>query len=355
MKQVLRTILFWCISINGYSQSVWFVSANTGNDSNDGTSWAQAELTLGEAAANDVTVGDTVVCVGTFTELLATSVDGTAGNYIVWIDSLRYTDGVNSTKPDTVWTAIIDGTSLCLNPTGEVFYKFIGFDFTSSTGDGVNIGNASDNWTFWQNRWSGSISNDCLDVGVASGTNEIISNLFIAGWRSMRLLSAFLSGTWTIANNTSYSSQTIESVTISGDDSPALTLELKNNIFYNTSTTNSDYAISVDPGNGTINAVDDWNNNLLEALTSNGDWFEFNGTAGSTIAAWEDSVNNYDADGATNTLNTDPSIQNPTTTAYILNTSPAAEAGVDLGFGNDIGYYQTDPASTARRRPTIIL
>ncbi len=91
MKRVLLTILL-CWTSLGYGQDVRFVSANTGSDAASGVDFANAWLTLGMAVSDGQAVGDTVVCVGTFTETLSPAVNGFFNNEIVWIDSLRYTD-----------------------------------------------------------------------------------------------------------------------------------------------------------------------------------------------------------------------------------------------------------------------
>ena len=174
----------------------------------------------------------------------------------------------------------------------------------------------------------------------------MISSTFVGvDWRA-----AFLSDDWNFYNNTFYASfEFLSAASIGGDDDPQINLKSKNNIFQNTSSSNNDFAIDIITQGGTINAIGDWDFNIFEGNAGDGNWFRFNGTAGSTIAAWIDSVDNYDADGATNSLNGDPSLQSVTTTCFILDTSNAFEAGTDLGYGDDIGYFQL-PAASGRRR-----
>ncbi len=89
-----------------------YVSANTGNNGNDGTSWAQAWLTLGQLNGN-VATGDSVITEGNFAETFSPTFDGESGNKFFLIDSLAFTDGWNQTNPDTakIWSTIIDGAA----------------------------------------------------------------------------------------------------------------------------------------------------------------------------------------------------------------------------------------------------
>ena len=66
-----------------------------------------------------------------------------------------------------------------------------------------------------------------------------------------------------------------------------------------------------------------------------------------------DSVNNYDGDGSSNSLLTDPSLQAVTTTAYITNASAAFGAGTDLGFGTSIGYFQPAVSAAGKIRTIV--
>ncbi len=364
MKRVLLTIFLCWVSL-GHAADVRFVDGDDGNDSTgDGLAFVTAWLTLGKAVTDGQAAGDTVVCVGKFTEELAPTADGTNAAHIVFIDSLRYTDGVNSTKPDTSWTAIIDGADVRSSPidlNNDDYFDFIGFEVqrTGTGAQGIHAQGGSDNTIFWQMRVidAETATGPMINIEGAQGdTTEIRSCVFIqttgAVDRGIQLMNSG-SGLIRVLNNTVRGNFSAEGLLILLTSTG--NIELKNNIIYNTSATASDFTIDLD---GTISQIDayvhDFNNNLYfeDNLTA---WCEWDATTLNTIAVWEDSVNNHDADGASNSLNTDPSLQAVTTTAFILNTSAAAEAGVDLGFGNDIGCYQTDPVSTARRRPTIIL
>lgn len=349
MKRVLLTILFLYLASLGYGQDVKYVSF-WGNDGSGDGSQGNPWLTLGMAVSDGQAAGDTVVVHGfesseTFVEQLAPAADGTAGSKIVWIDSLRYADGINSTKPDTFWTAVIDpGTFRCIQLSGDDFHDFIGFNFLDPTLYAIDINNADGN-KFWQCKLSKIDANNSSVFMLwqqNASVNDTLISCLVLTTKDVRfgIGSDGSANSLVVLNSTIYMSATNWSSFLSQATSGA-SITLKNNIIQNYSTTSGDWAIAIDD----VAGVADFNNNIFEGAGGDGNWFRFNGQTGSTIAAWEDSVNNYDADGATNSLNTDPSIQNPTTTAFILNTSPAAEAGVDLGYGNDIGYYQTDPAA----------
>ncbi len=336
MKRVLLTVLLFWVTL-GYGQDVRFISDNTGNDSNSGVDFANAWLTLGMAVSDGQAAGDTVVCVGTFTEELQPTADGTDGNPIVWIDSLRYVDGFNATQPDTFWTAIIDGETYCVQTNDDDWYDFIGFNMTSASSRLVFTSTISNGNKFYQVKFSGH-DGSSWHILLTSTDNDLYSCLILDDGSSNFGLSLESNYSGNIYNNTfrgSFSTTIIQFTDGIGTDD----CNFKNNIIDATSGGDIDLRANF---RDNINSFD---NNIYNGTATN--LWDFNSTAFNLIATWEDSVNNHDVDGAASSLGTDPVLQATATTAYILNTSPAAEAGEDLGRGNDIGYYQTDPVSSA--------
>lgn len=354
MKRVLLTILLCCWVSVGYGQDVKFISDNTGNDSNSGVDFANAWLTLGKAVTDGQAAGDTVVCVGTFTEELDPTADGSTNNYIVWIDSLRYTDGLNAvpTGLDTFWTAVIDaGTGTrCLALFADNFHEFIGFGFTNAATNMIVHNTNTLNAILRQCKLFGASDINNGYINCSGDSLLIVSCLFLATSEAQLFIDSggntdFLQ----LYNNTFYGILDLTAVDIAGSGGSGGT-KFKNNIVFNVGTGSSgdETIIVTSPGS----SIEEFDFNLYMSDASITTKYEFNGANFNLIATWVDSINNYDSpNGASNSIGeTDPSLQAVTTTAYILNTSAAAEAGTDLGFGNDIGYYQTDPSAAARRR-----
>jgi len=350
MKKALIILLCW-VSL-GYPDTK-FISANTGNDSNSGNDFANAWLTLGKAVTDGQAAGDTIVCEGEFDEQLTPTADGTSGSKIVWIDSVRFTDGFSATLPDTSWGAIIDrnGSAVhCFNSTNDDFHNFIGFEFEGGTVANV-IWNLADGLLFWQCKFDPTGDAGSSHISISNGTvDSVISCVFISSSEIANGSAFGANGTNPddgiyIVNNTVYGNfKNDNPLEINGSGGWTVLNNLLQNIH---SGAGNGYVVSI----GTpASTVSNFNNNLFYQSGGKTDWFIFNGTAGSTIAAWEDSVNNYDGDGATNSLNTDPSLQSVNTTAFILNTSAAFEAGTDLGYGDDIGYFQIAAAAVTRRK-----
>ncbi len=347
MKKVL-IILLCCVSF-GHTQTVRYVSALSGSDTDNGTTWALAWLTLGKAVSETQVAGDTVAChsiAGSeFTENLTPSVDGTSSSKIVWIDSVRYEDGINLTQPDTVWTAIVaPGSGDGINLAGDDYHTFIGFHVDGALSDGIEARISSTGILLLQCKVSMSTAaGSSLYLGSSAGVDSVISCLLIGTGDNG--IKATGGATHYFVNNTIRGNWT--------SSFPSLGVHLnsegytfRNNIIEETSSTTSYHSIGT---TSTVDYIDDFNNNIYFAPNQT-NAFLFNGASFDLIATWEDSVNNaaHDPDGASNSLLTDPALQSPTTTCFILDTSAAFEAGTDLGYGTDIGYYQV--VSSARRR-----
>jgi len=340
MKKILLIIL--CSVSLGYSQTVRYVSANTGDDTDPGTSWALAWLTLGEPVTRGQVEGDTVVAVGSFPEAISPNVDGSSGNSIVWIDSVRFEDGFSLTVPDTNYSVTTTGANeWSLN--FDDFHVIIGFEHSATAGFGLN-------WTggdckILQCRFNGDNSNAIINL-EAGQRDSVISCVFLPSASGRRFLrtSADDNRDAYFVNNTIYgdvfNSQTLNLDVATFTRANGWTY--KNNIIHHTANDND--AVRLAAAADTV-IFKDWNNNIYYFPAVTGNEFDFAGSNISTLSVWADSVNNYDPDGESNSLDTDPALQNVGTTAHILNTSVAAEAGSDLGFGNDIGYFQTAPAT----------
>lgn len=83
-----------------------YVDSTTGNDDNDGLSWASAKLTIA-SAVSDAAAGDTIMLLGSFNEAVTCS---TA--------SVRFV-GAGPTPKDCQWTAPTVAASFCLKPSAN--------------------------------------------------------------------------------------------------------------------------------------------------------------------------------------------------------------------------------------------
>jgi hypothetical protein len=313
-------------STDGYAD--WYADGDDGADTNSGGTWATAFGTLGKF--NDVAVaGDTLACVGTFVELLAPTMDGVSGNKIVFIDSLRFTDGINLTQPDTVWTAIVtrNGTA---NPAASFgnanYFTIIGFHFTNTNGDNFTLSAVAYELSLYQCKFSDFDGYGLLMEGLSD--YEIISCLFLGDgvtpWAAIR--DATGTGTTNkIYNNTIYGSWAIDGgIRMTGSASTAW--DVRNNIVVNTSGTADDHAVEI------LNSqvIDTWDYNIYQAGIA-AIWGTTDSTI-TTLAGWQTWVQaNGDVDGATNSLNQDPALKATATSCYI--DYGDAVTPVDLGYG----------------------
>lgn len=334
MKKTLLILFCWVSFLNA---DINFISANTGNDSNGGTGWGDAWLTIGNLVANAAN-GDTNYVVGLFQETYAP-----AHTDMFFLDSTRAADGWDEFQPDTVWSATFDGDTNARFmdiSTGDHRLKFVGISFLEGTADAVLLRNSADDAWFQQCKFTG------LGVFLSSiDTATFISCLFLSPTATATgiLEQSPVAEMLTLHNNTFYGNWTTAVWGAVVMDSA----DVRNNIMQNISTTDFDVTIRIDAVSEApaLFMQGRWDFNIYESAENNGDVWRFSAFFG-LIATWRDSVDNYAGTGAEgNSLNADPSLQNVTTTAYILDTSNAFEAGTDLGFGTDIGYYQVVPAA----------
>lgn len=123
-----------------------------GNNSNDGTTWANRKLTLNGAEDIPVTAGDTVyVGPGTYRETLTVDVSGSSGSPITYIGDYSgdHTDGtggmVRITGSDNDQTTARNNV---ITASGKHYRTFRGFtmDMGNASHHMVNIGGGSSNW-----------------------------------------------------------------------------------------------------------------------------------------------------------------------------------------------------------------
>ncbi len=358
MKRLFVTIFLLLPSLAGTTTK--FVSANTGNDTNSGDSWADAYLTMGGLNGN-LSAGDTAACVGTFTEVVQPTYDGTSGNKIIVMDSLSYTDGLNLTNPDTtsLWSAIIDGEATrgsAFDIGGEEYITFIGFDVKDCINQSIDI-SAGVGILFLQCR-----VRDHGDGGgslahlSSAGPDSVISCLFIgdAAVSFGVQIDQNAGNEIVFMNNTIIGDFTISAIIFSGT-SPVV---LINNLVENTSSTGADHAGLLEAGDEA--SISNWDNNLWYAPSVTNTW-EFGGANFDLLATWVDSVNNYDIDGEENAKNEDPGTAANTTTAFITTASNAFGVAENNDFNDPIdpsaGWYQPlgvagdTPATPKKGRP----
>jgi len=309
-----------------------YIDGTSGNDTNGGTSWADAWATLGKlntSAAN----GDTIYVVNTFVERYNPSHSG-----LVFIDSTREASW-NDAQPDTLWSATFDGTgnSFAVDiRSGDDNLKFVGIHFIEGSLYAIQIKTAAKNTWFQQCKFTGN----GLDL-IAADTVNVISNLFLSnGSDSYAIRPEASSSQLNIYNNTIYG----EYLVAGFGEVKADSINFQNNILVNTSSVSFDVTVRIDLSSDAKGAIKTWDYNAYyRSITDTWRFVNFF----STMATWVDSVNNYGAgaNNESNSINTDPQLQNITTTAYITNSSPAYNAGTDLGYGDDMGYYQVAAAS----------
>jgi len=320
----------------------YFVSSLTGSDVDDGLSWANAKLTLGSLNGSWV-AGDTTAMNGSFTEAIAFADDGSSGDPIVIMDSLSFTAGgsqLDLSDPDTskAWSATITIGAVAngLNFSTDNYFDVINLRVAGATSALIRINNCTD-VRFLQNRIydHGDGSGQLINITGTSAGTVVAGNVFSDDGVN-RAINHNATGTLTsIINNTFHGVYTSQVIYF---DSPTGTTDFVNNILENASGTSSDLCVQVDAPTSTY--INDWDNNIFYGASLTNE-FSFNGNTFSSITVWEDSVNGYDADGAANSLESDPLLQAKSTTKYITTSSPADQAAAAGTYNSgDIGWYQ---------------
>ena len=346
MKKILL-ILLCSVSFASAQQTLFRVDCDDGNDSNDGTSWP-GYLTVGAVHSDiDFTEGDTLVSTGTCTETFSPFDDGATNNKMFWMDSLVFADGWDPTSIDTskVWSTILDGTASVaggFSNGGDNFWTVIGIDFKDFTLYNIALAATDTKVTHCRSRDHGDGVGALVNI---QGTRDsLITNLFLADTPVQFAIWVVNSANGNVVvNNTMYGDFTLYNRL----DGTGTVTKWQNNLIQSTSTGSGDNVIRLDGGStGIIAGV--WDNNLYWEATAITNSWHFNGASFDLLATWVDSVDNYLSGAEANALDADPLLQNVATTCSITDSSPAFEAGTDLGFGDDIGYFQL-PASASRR------
>lgn len=362
---VIIVLLFALIELvsYGHAGTVYYVHDSRPDDSGNGLSWATAKQTL-TAFSGMLSAGDTVVAKGawgTFNIDGADYPNGTSSDYVVFIDSLRYTNGYNEAYPDTVYGARIysfTDSGLILNHS---YYKFLGWSFWSqaNTKAGIDIG-ADGDYVVIQNCYAIQEYPRSYGVrfNVGSKNSKIISCL---------VLSDRGFGIWIGDDDTYIYNCTI--IKFGGDNSNTQ----YSGIFTNSTAyppvfvSNNMVIITVEhyDGHKFVNfhsqaSTTQFDYNLYHAPEKTGSYFLYYTTVCDDIESWRTALSVEYAEAETHSVMSDPLFLE--TSHYAIDeTSPAYEAGYDLGYGTNVGYYQgiapleeEEAATIIRKRGVII-
>jgi len=128
--------------------TTYFVDSVSGNDANDGLSFANAKLTLNGAEDIPVVPSDIVkVTPGTYRELLTLDVNGTSGNIITYIGDVtgEDTDGVGGKVRITgADSSEVETRASCITSTNIDFRTFRGFRLDGTTSHCVDMTSSED-------------------------------------------------------------------------------------------------------------------------------------------------------------------------------------------------------------------
>ncbi len=337
---------FYIRQIRGEHNTTYHASTFTGDDTDDGTTWALARLTLGGINGLNPAAGDSVLLHGTFTEDWAPDDDGTSGSKIMVYDSLSGTLGVNFTNPDSskLWSAIISGSGTALTLSGEDYWTFTGIRMTGMTALGVSFASGTGNLLYqmkFDTHGDGGGAFVQYSVGGAVA-DSTISCVFIEPSGINNAIVVANAGTPgpVIINNSAYGVYTSIVLDVNDTDGPIVVI---NNALDQTSTVAADRVIHMDDATPTTNM--EFNYNMFNKGEDNN--FRFNTAVFNLIATWEDSTNNYLSGNSDNSVDDDPEFSSTavTGTLFITTDSPAFDAGVARGGFQDasnpsIGWYQ---------------
>ena len=364
IQRLFLIISVWLFAVPCYSLDTVYISGNNGDDLDDGSTWALAFFTHGAAIYSG---GDTVAIAGDMLESINPSASGTSGaNRTVFIDSVRFTDGTNQapTASDAAWSArfsLQDGAGFTINVEGtDDWIAFIGFTIDSA-GSELVVFNTGANGIWMQQCRLWHRGNNASPYLFVNGTNDtIVSNIILgeSPGDATRLLdyssgagagNAFYNNTWVGQGNDVMIRFNHNNAT--GDD-----ITFKNNIVESTNTVATDIGIGhISVNNSGANVIEDHDYNLwyFPNHTTRPFWFDI---AITTHAVFQDSVDNYVVGAEANEVEgSDPLLQSQSTLATITSSSPADNAGDDIGFGGDIGVWQVVAAPAGGiSRPNIM-
>lgn len=328
----LTIILLVLLPINLFGANVWYTSARGNNG--DATSWATGKNYIHWVTELVGFVnGDTIV-VGTGVLV------GTMIHEAYCIDSLSYNDGftIGTTDTTKLWGGDITVSAGALDGTGAApDCQFIGIDFVK-TGAGHIIAPGLGGWTFYNCRFRGTANNNEIGrFGSASTTDTtFLYNCEI-------LCPANTRGFWI----TNASTIVAVNCTFYGQVTPALQMtsgntQIKNCIFQNTT-------VGAIISHGTpTGKTHDWDYNIYYG-DSGQTWTWEIGV--STFSVWQDSLQNYDVGNEVNSLQQDPTLQFVSTTCV----PSSAVSCPDLGYGDEVGWFQTAGSSASTKRGQNII
>lgn len=332
--------------------TTYFISANDGNDGNTGLSWGQAWLTL--ANSNFVvTWGDTIVLAGTFSERWSPQATGDWDyTYVDVIDSFRYVNGFDAAYPDTTWSATLDrgggANDECLYLSTDTAWVFTGIKFKDAGVDGEVVIQASAIKNRFENCFfERTVANTIAHLYCYSDVT-IHSSLFInraSCTYQTESVSVINGSKMELINNTYHGLFRDRVIYQSGTLD---TLQVYNNIIQDNYSTASSAYVMMETDDSTIPDIDlDYN---LFYKPNKTYLYDIVANTGTTISAYQTQLTTTYGGGGdreANASETNPSLQNTSSTCYILDTSPAWGTGTDKGYGSNIGYYQNQAAASS--------
>jgi len=281
--------------------------------------------------------------------------DGTLSDYVVFIDSLRYTDGYNEAYPDTVYSARIHTTTSTGLIINHPYYKFLGWSVWSQSTENsaINVGSDGD-YVIIQNcyaiqEWSRSYG---VKFDLGSQNSKIISCLILTdrGW-----------GIW-IGDDYTY----IYNCTIIkfGEDtstnpysciftysSSYPPVYVANNIAYIVIEDRTAQRLVDFHPNASTNLFD---YNLYWAPYKFDNWWSYYTTNCNTIEEWRIALSVEYEGAEDHSMYANPLFLE-TVNYAVDETSPAWESGYDLGYGTTIGYYQGSISKPSKRKNLIMI
>jgi hypothetical protein len=357
------TLLFTTIS---YGQNVWHASALSGDDADDGKSWANAKLTLASVIDSVATDRDTVLLHGDFgTE----DVTGGIGNKAVLMDSALHAnqgwlwDITTPTDTTLMWTSEFSSW-VPTSPTDDsTDFGGIVLDRQSEARQGWVQPGGGTNFEGIKFKYCKFTTTNVTPIPIGinvRGPWDITYCLFIPR-HSTTLI--FYNPTPTdqpkdvnLVHNTIACSSGNIILDIDDAVTPATNSIFRDNIIYQI----GDGVTMVDHSEPDENLNDInynvWFSDDADFPTDGG--FEWDDLSPKIdFPSWRDSlqtgVKGIDPDGESNSQFTNPLLNDVASTAYIDQDSPAFNAASDkINNIGDIGYYQTGLSRTfhVRRR-----
>jgi len=347
MKKYILILLLIPVTLNA---TTYYVSSYTGDDGDNGSTWALAFQTLGQAD-NTVSAGDTVVCNGTWGALTVNGNHGTSGNTIVWIDSLRYTNGYNNALPQTTYSAsiVVTSAAFCIDIQRN-YHEFLGFSMVGSSSCLGNVQTNSD-YDVLKNCYLECSVLNSSNFWTASGATDdsLISCLMVrktngGGNNVFSYYNCFLYNcTFIISGNISLCQFTLSNALGNPDG------RVKNCLFCGSDITSEAKRISL---NGT-NVTDEYDYNIYYWPNQADTYYGIGASNYDSHADFETALGAF-LEGA-EASSSQENINFLETTNYTIdNSSPAWNTASDIGYGTNRGYYQEAGSASTRKNVIII-